>query len=74
MVLGVPILKHFRVLLWCIQVISLTATMLTMSSINEIMVILMAIKSNFIGFYDKQNHTLVVIPYKIYETCQRLVS
>ena len=53
---------------------SLTATMLTMSSISEIMIILMAIKSNFIGFYDKQNHTLVVIPYKIYETCQRQVS
>ena len=31
-------------------------------------------KSHFRGSYDKQNLTLVVISYKIYETCQRLVS
>ena len=33
-----------------------------------------SIKSNLKGSYDKQNLTLVVISYKIYETRQRLVS
>ena len=40
----------------------------------EIMLILKAIKSYFRGSYDKQNLTLVVISYEIYETCPRLVS
>ena len=39
----------------------------------EIIFILKAIKSHFKGSYDKQNFTLVVISYEIYETCQRLV-
>ena len=40
----------------------------------EILSILKAIKSDFKGCYDKQNLTLVVISYEIYETRQRLVS
>ena len=40
----------------------------------EIMLHLKAIKSHFKESYDKQNLTLVVISYAIYETPQRLVS
>ena len=40
----------------------------------ETMVILKVTKSHFKGSYDKQNLTLVVISYEIYETRQRLVS
>ena len=40
----------------------------------EIMLHLKVIKSHFKGSYDKQNLTLVVISYEIYETRQRLVS
>ena len=40
----------------------------------EIMLILRAIKSHFKWSCDKQNLTLVVISYEIYETRQRLVS
>ena len=40
----------------------------------EIIIILKAIKFYFKGLYDKQDLTLVVISYEIYETCQRLVS
>ena len=40
----------------------------------EIMIILMGIKSHFKRFYDKQNLSLMVISYEIYETHQRLVS
>ena len=39
----------------------------------EIVFILKAIKSHFKGSYDKQNLTLVIISYEIYETPQRLV-
>ena len=39
-----------------------------------IMVILKAVKSHFKGSYDKQNLTLVVISYEIYETDRRPVS
>ena len=41
---------------------------------HELMFILHAIESHFSGSYDKQNLTLVVISYKIYETRRRLVS
>ena len=34
---------------------------------------LKAIKSHFERSYDKQNITLMVISYEIYQTCQRLV-
>ena len=40
----------------------------------EIMLHLKAIKSHFKGSYDKQNLTLEVISYEIYETRRRLVS
>ena len=60
--------------LWRIHVVSLTKSMSTMCFYIEIMFILKAIKSNFKGSYDKQNLTLVVILYEIYETRQRLVS
>ena len=45
----------------------------TVRFLFEIMLILKAIKSNFKGSYNKQNLTLVVISYEIYETRQRLV-
>ena len=60
--------------LWCEPVTSLTASMSTTHFLNEIMFILNVIKSHFKGSYDKQNLTLVVVSYEIYETCQRLVS
>ena len=40
----------------------------------EIMAILRAISSYFKETYDKQNFTLVVILYEIYETRQGLIS
>ena len=40
----------------------------------EILSLLKAIQCNFKGLYDKQNLTLVVISYEIYETRRRLVS
>ena len=42
--------------------------------LEEIILLLKAIKSHFKGSYDKQNLTLVVISYEIYETRPRLVS
>ena len=39
----------------------------------EIMIILKGIKSHFKRFYDKQNLSLMVISYEIYENHQRLV-
>ena len=41
---------------------------------TEIIIILKAIKSHFKGSYHKQNLTLVVISYEVYETRRRLVS
>ena len=40
----------------------------------EIIFMLKAIRAHFKGSYDKQNLTLVVISYEIYETRRRLVS
>ena len=40
----------------------------------KIMFILKAIKSRFKGSDDKQNLTLMVISYEIYETSRQLVS
>ena len=60
--------------LWRVDVTSLTTSMSTMRFRIEIMFILKAIKSHFKGPYDKQNLTLVVISYEIYETRRRLVS
>ena len=39
----------------------------------EILSSLKAIKSSFERSYDKQDITLVVISYEIYQTCRRLV-
>ena len=44
------------------------------SSVSIMRFVLNAIKSRFKGSYDKQNLTLVVISYGIYETRRRLVS
>ena len=46
----------------------LTNSVSTISFLNKIMIILNAIKSHFKGSYDKQNLTLIVILYEIYET------
>ena len=51
---------------------SLTMIMSIMHFLIGIMFILKAIKFNFIGSYDKQNLTLMVISYEIFETSQRL--
>ena len=59
---------------WCVDITSLTTSVLTMRVLHEILLILTAIKSNFKGSYDKKNLTLVVILYEIYETRRRLVS
>ena len=56
------------------EVTSLTTPVSTIGFFIEIMFVLKVIKSNFKGSYDKQNLTLVVISYKVYETSQRLVS
>ena len=56
--------------LWRERVTSLT----TMRFHIELMCILKATKSRFQGSYNRQNLTLVVISYEIYETHQRLVS
>ena len=60
--------------LWRVDVTSLTTFVSTMHFLTEIKLMLMAVKSIFKGSYDKQNLTLVVISYEIYETHQRLVS
>ena len=60
--------------LWRVDVTSLTMSVSTVHFLLEILSTLKAIKSNFNGSYDKQNLTLVVISYEIYETRQRLVS
>ena len=43
-------------------------------SVNNAFFTLKGIKSHLKGSYDKQNFTLVVISYEIYETRRRLVS
>ena len=63
-----------KITLWRVHVGSLTMSVSTMCFLIEILLILNAIKSHFKGSYDKQNLTLVVISYEIYETRQRLVS
>ena len=60
--------------LWRVYVTSLTTSVSSMRFLCEIMFILKAIKSHFKRLYDKQNLTLVVISYEIYETRRRLVS
>ena len=53
---------------WRIDVTSFTTSVSTLRFLIEILSILKAIKSSFKGSYDKQNLTLVVISYEIYET------
>ena len=60
--------------LWRVDVTSLTASVSTMRFLLEVLPILKAIKSHFMGSCDKQNPTLVIISYEIYETRRRLVS
>ena len=54
--------------LWREDVTSLISSVSTMCFLTEMMFILKATKSHFKASYDKQNLTLVVIPYEIYET------
>ena len=60
--------------LWRVHVTSLTTSVSTMRFLLEILFILKATKSSFRKSYDKQNLTLMVISYEIYETSLRLVS
>ena len=60
--------------LWRVDVTSLTMSMSTVRFPPEILSILKAIKSSVKGSCDKENLTLVVISYEIYETRLRLVS
>ena len=60
--------------LWRVDVTSLTTSVSTMRFLPEILFILKAIKSDFKGSYDKQNLTLVIVSFEIYETRRRLVS
>ena len=60
--------------LWRTDVNSLTTSMSAMCFLLEDLSILKAIKFTFRESYDKQNLTLVVISYEIYETRRRLVS
>ena len=62
------------IILWRVHVMSITTSVSAMHFLIEIKFIMKAIKSGFTGSYDKQNLTLVVISYEIYETRQRLVS
>ena len=59
--------------LWRVHVTSLTTSTSTMRLLIEIIFSLNAIKSHFKVSYDKQNLTLVVISYEIYETLRRLI-
>ena len=69
--------KHMTtrvITLWRVHVTSLTTFVSTMRFLLEIIITLKAIKSHLKRSYDKQNLTLVVISYEIYETRRRLVS
>ena len=68
---------------WGVYIMSLTMSLSKMCFLIEIMVILKVIKSHFKrsykkshfkGSYNKQNLTLVVILYEVYETRHRFVS
>ena len=60
--------------LWRVHVTSLITSVSTILFHIETKPSLKEIKSHFKGSYDKQNLTLVVISYDIYETRRRLVS
>ena len=61
------------IILWRLSVTPLTTSVSIMRFLLEITFILRAIKSHFKGSYDKQNLTLAVISYGLYETYRRLV-
>ena len=60
--------------LWRVDVTSLTTSVSIMRFLLEILSSLKALKSNFKGSNNKQNLTLMVILYEIYQTRRRLVS
>ena len=60
--------------LWRVHVTSLATSVSTMRFLIEVLIILKATQFYFKQSYDKQNLTLVVISYEIYETRRRLVS
>ena len=60
--------------LWGLHVTPLTTAVSAMRYLVEIMLNLKAIKSYLKGSYDKQNLTLVVISYEIYEMNLRRIS
>ena len=63
---------YIHITFWREDVTSLTTSVSTMCFLIEILFVLKVIKSKFKGSYDKQNLTLVVISYEIYETRRRL--
>ena len=54
--------------LWHIYLTSLTTSVSTMCCLIKVMLISKVIKCHFKGSYNRQNLTLVVILYEIYET------
>ena len=67
-------MKTCVITLRCVHIKSLTMSVSLIYFLLEIVFILKGIKSQFNGSYDKQNLTLVVISYEIYETRPMLVS
>ena len=65
---------HVHEITVCRVHVSSSTTPCQQSILIETMFILNAIKSRFEGLRDKQNLTLVVILYEIYEFCRRIVS
>ena len=57
--------------LWREDITLLTTSVSTTRFLLEILSVLKAIKSHFKGSFDKQNLTLLIISYEIYETRRR---
>ena len=62
-----------HITLWCKHVMLLTTLVSAMHFRIEVMFILKDIKSDCKGLYGKQNLTLVVISYEIYERSLRIL-
>ena len=60
--------------LWYVHAMSLTRIVSVMCFLIEMMLFLKAVESQFKGSYDKQNFTLVLKSYGIWETCRNFVS
>ena len=60
--------------LWHVQVTSLATSVSTVGFLAEIMIIVKVIKYHLKESYDKQNLTLMVVSYEIYETSLWRVS